>query len=157
MSELQAEKQGMGLTDGFANQGVATRTVEEMPIVGDESKLIDTDQIETREVRGSVQLLWNRDQTAGDCRIMDRKATFFPDGTARFQARVRSSDSDDCWVYFGGIAINDINGTELWRSGKLIGPSMPEENVDFIWDQRFSYPAIWFGFIARATLFGANC
>jgi hypothetical protein len=88
---------------------------------------------------------------------MSRKATFFSDGTARFQARVRSSDTNDAWVYFGGIGIKDKNGVELWRSGKLLGPGMPRKNLTYIWDQQFAYPAAWYAHINSATLYGGHC
>jgi hypothetical protein len=139
------------------HQDEATQAVESISAAGVDSQPIPAaDGAEAAAVL-SVQLFWPADSTTSDCRIMDRKVTFFSDGRARFQARVRSSDTDDCWVYYGGIGIKDRNGTELWRSGKLIGPGMPQENRDYYWDQWFSYPALWYPYINRATLYGGHC
>lgn len=155
MPEFEREQKMMaGDTDGE----VATKAVEDVSSVGADSQPLNAgDVAEMKAAITWIELDWPQDSKTSDCRIMDRKVTFFSDGRARFQARVRSRDTGDCWVYFGGVGIKDRNEHELWRSGKLVGPGMPESNLDYFWDQWFTYPALWYPYINKAVLYDGHC
>jgi hypothetical protein len=100
---------------------------------------------------------WPGNYHVGDCHIYDMSLAVRSDGSATFQAYVESSDDDDVWVFYGGISLLDNHGVELWRSGKLDGPSMPFEDSDYTWTQNFFYPAQWFSAFSSAKINQMHC
>lgn len=133
-----------------------TKKCKDLPPIDAESKPLDASLLVREEPRQKL-LHWTGAHHVGDCTIENMRIFFFSDGRARFQAHVRSSDSDDRWVFYGGISILDRYGVELWRSGKLVGPEMPWEHHTRDWDQEFFYPAIWFDSIAQARINQMHC
>lgn len=99
---------------------------------------------------------WRRGSNVGDCTIKNMKMTFYSYGEALFEADVRSTDTDDQWVFYGGITVHDKNGVELWRTGKLIGPKMPK-NQWRKWNQTFSYPSSVFDRINSVRIHRMHC
>ncbi len=130
---------------------------EKVPPIDAKSRPLDV-SLETRTEPRQKLLYWlGQVYHQGDCTIENMRIFFWSDGRARFEAHVRSNDSDDVWVFYDGISILDNHDVELWRSPKLIGPEMPWEGQTRDWNQELFYPAIWFDSIASATINQMHC
>lgn len=141
-------------TEEMVNAKNQTKKCSEAPPVDAESIPLET-SLEVRELR-EKQVHWSGAVAVGDCTIWNMMCSFWSDGKARFNADVRSSDSGDVWVFYGGISIHDNNGVELWRSQKLIGPEMAEDQSTN-WNHVFFFPAVWFDSIASAKCNQMHC
>lgn len=91
------------------------------------------------------------------CSIWGIVLIIYSDGTAYFKAKTNTSDSDDCWVFFGGISLMDNHDLQLFNSGKLVGPSMQYATITYDWETTFYYPAMFFDSIWRAQITGMHC
>jgi hypothetical protein len=105
----------------------------------------------------SKYVAWPSRYNTGDCAIEHMTLRLWPDGRANFFAHAKSSDSDDVWVFYDGIAILDGHGVELWRSGKLVGPPMIWEGQWVTWNQNFFFPAYLYDHFGGARIPRMHC
>ncbi|HDR6819317.1 DUF6294 family protein [Bacillus cereus] len=155
MDELNKEEKIY--TEEKKNTKNQNKKCTDIPPVDAESIPLEA-SLEMREAPRQKLLNWSGQvYHVGDCTIQNMRVFFWSDGRARFEAHVKSSDSDDRWVFYDGISISDKNGVQLWRSQKLVGPEMPWPNHTRDWIQEFFYPAIWFDSIHTAKCHRMHC
>ena len=128
-----------------------TKKCSEDPAIDAESAALEGMELREKVLSWSGQVYH-----VGDCTIKNMSCSFWSDGKARFNADVMSRDSGDVWVFYGGMALLDNNGAELWRSPKLVGPEMSEDQWT-LWNQVFFFPAAWFDSISSAKIYQMHC
>ncbi|WP_222124001.1 DUF6294 family protein [Bacillus mycoides] len=151
MNELNNEEQ----INTEKKESDKTKKCSEVPPVDIESISLEDPVMEEMALRRKV-VNFPGVTHVGDCDIWNKVLTFGSDGKARFTADVRSTDSNDAWVFYGGISFWDRNDVFLWNSQKIVGPSM-DGHHSRVMDVTFFYPAHLFDSISRAKIHRMHC
>lgn len=104
------------------------------------------------DIHGLVTNYWTWGQiNHGDCTMSNATLWLSSDGTGRFYAYTKTSDSGDVWL-FRRLGLLDNNGVELYGIPQFNSPRMDWEGSWYTTDVHVLFPAYIFSSITKINM-----